>query len=117
MVAIGIGEPKHAIRVCGKLAPSVACLTDSTVASHQTYGIRRGGLGQLISPQVVAAGFRAAQKGFVPEASTGDTTMMPANFLVDREGVIRWLYYAKHAGDHPNLDEILAVGRTLTATP
>lgn len=114
-MAIGIGEPKHAIRVCGKLAPSVECLTDTTVKSHQTFGIQRGGLGQLVSPQVIAAGVRAAQKGFVPEAATGDQTMMPANFLVDTEGIVRWLYYGKHAGDHPNLDEILGVARSLTA--
>jgi hypothetical protein len=57
------GEPKHAERYCGKLAPSITCLTNETTMPYETYGLQQGKLGELMSPAVVVASVRALARG------------------------------------------------------
>ncbi len=113
VVAIGLGEPKHAERYCGKLAPQATCLTDSTNGSHFSYGIGRATVGAFVNPALIRAGVRATGGKHFPGTPTGDVALLPATFLVDREGIIRYAYYSEHAGDHPVLADLLAAGAAL----
>lgn len=107
VVAIGLGKPEHAARFCGKLAPSLTCLTNEEPDLNHTYGLTQGGLLQLLSPSALRNGARAASKGFSQGQSTGDTRMLPGTFVVDTSGIIRYAYYSENAGDHPNITELL----------
>ncbi len=111
-----MGEPKHAERYCGKLAPSVDCLTDETTAPYLTYGLSRGGAKELMSFDVAKAAVRAMARGNVQGKTIGDAQMMPGTFVIDRQGIIRYSYYSAHAGDHPPISALLAGGRE-TAQP
>lgn len=114
IVAIGLGEPKHARHFCGKLAPHLTCYVDQDKTAYQTYGLRQGGLKELASPSVVLATARAIAKGNVQGEATGDTKMLPGTFIVDAQGIIRFTHYSSHAGDHPSLSALLKIGRGLT---
>jgi peroxiredoxin len=35
--------------------------------------------------------------------------MLPGTFIVDQQGIIQYAYYSEHAGDHPEVGELLAV--------
>lgn len=107
VVAVALGEPKHARRYCPQLAPSVTCLCNSGTEAHQSYGLKRGNLLQLAGPQVMASAFRAVQDGYSQGETTGDVTMLSATFVVDQQGLIQYAYYNKFAGDHPNLTGLL----------
>lgn len=108
-----MGEPKHARRYCGKLAPSVDCLTDPGTEPYKAYGLRRAKGGEVMSFDVMRAGMRATAEGFTAGAPSGDVMMMPGNFIVDRDGIVRYVFKAKHIADHPRIKDVVAVGREL----
>lgn len=113
LAAVGIGEPKHAQRYCGTLAPSVTCLANKTLEAYRAFGLKQGGVGQLIGPAVLAAGARAAGRGHTQGETTGNSFMLGGVFVVDRGGVIRFADYDEYAGDHPVFAHILAAARDL----
>jgi hypothetical protein len=39
-------------------------------------------------------------KGYVPLVIKGSMTTMPADFLVDKQGIIQVAHYGKDEGDH-----------------
>jgi len=49
---------------------------------------------------------RAMFKGYVPTTIKGSMTTMPADFLIDREGIIQVAYYGKDEGDHLPFDTV-----------
>jgi peroxiredoxin len=113
VVSVAMGEPKHAERYCGKLAPSITCLTNETTMPYETYGLQQGKLGELMSPAVVVASARALARGSSRGETIGDAKMLPGTFIVDRHGIIQYTYYSKHAGDHPDIADLIAAANTL----
>ncbi len=108
IVAVGIGEPKHAQHYCPMLAPSATCLVGRGVEAHVAYGLKRGGLLELAGPEVMVAGLRASAKGIRQGVPTGDPAMLSGTFLVDSDGVIQFAFYSGHAGEHLDLSALLA---------
>jgi hypothetical protein len=104
-----MGETKHSQRYCGQLAPSVNCLVHENAAPYYAYGLQQGGIKELMSLEVIKAGFRAAQSGFVPDKVVGDARMMPGTFIVNTQGIIEFAFYSTHAGEHAKFDDILAI--------
>lgn len=47
-------------------------------------------------------------KGYIPLVIKGRLTTMPADFLIDRNGVIKTAYYGKDEGDHLSFDLVKA---------
>lgn len=117
LAAVGIGEPKHAQRYCGTLAPSVTCLCNKTLEAYRAFGLKEGNLLQLAGPQVFAAGARAVAGGSVQGETTGNAFMLGGVFVVDQRGVIRFADYDEYAGDHPAFADILAAVRVLRLDP
>jgi hypothetical protein len=113
VVSVAMGEPKHAERYSGKLVPSIACLMNETTMPYQTYGLQQGTLGELISPAVVVASVKALARGGSQGEAIGDVKMLPGTFMVDKQGIIQYAYYSKHAGDHPKIADLIAAANTL----
>lgn len=108
MVAVALGEPKHAVRYCGSLAPSIDCFCNQTAEVYEAYGLQRGGVTTILNPGLAVASLRAASRGHVQGKPTGDVKMLPGTFIVDTDGIIRYAYYSSHAGDHPDLTAVCA---------
>jgi peroxiredoxin len=108
-----MGQPKHAKRYCGNLAPSMTCLTDETTLPYEIYGLQQGKLAELISPSVVAASVRALARGSSQGKTIGDAKMLPGTFIVDQQGIIQYAYYSQHAGDHPRIDDLIEAANAL----
>lgn len=104
-----MGETKHVRRYCGQLAPSIGCLVHEDAAPYYAYGLQQGGIKELMSLQVIKAGFRAAQAGFKPEKVIGDGRMMPGTFIINTQGIVEYAFYSTHAGDHPDLETIITI--------
>jgi peroxiredoxin len=116
-VAIGLGQPKHARQFGDKLAPSILCLTNEEPDLYDAFGIGRGNPLRLISPDAIKAGARAASQGFTQGKATGDAMRLTATFIVDEQGIVRYAHYGKHAGDHADIDEVLASWRQESPAP
>lgn len=112
VVAVGLGRPAHAQRYCPRLAPSVVCLVGQGSSAHLAYGLRRGGVMQLAGPQVVGSALRAAAQGLRQGQTTGDRALLSGSFVIGQDGAVRAAFYSRHAGDHPDLAEMVrAIGR------
>jgi len=114
VVAIGLGEPRHAAYFGPRLAPSVVCLSWATPEAHAAYGIGRASLGSLAQPGLAAAATRAIAGGHVQGKATGDARVLSGTFLIDTTGVIRFAHYARFPGDDPAIDDILAAAATIS---
>lgn len=110
---MGIGEPKHAKRYCGKLAPDIDCFTNKHTKMYRLYGLENSGYGQLVNGSYLKAVARATLRGHRQGRATGNVAMLPGTFVVDVHGVIQFAHYSKHVGDHPKMADITAVGRRL----
>ncbi|MBL8057817.1 MAG: redoxin domain-containing protein [Anaerolineales bacterium] len=113
LAAIGIGEPKHAQRYCGSLAPSVTCLVNKSLEAYRAYGLKQGQVLQLVGPQVLAAGARAVGHGHTQGETTGNALMLGGVFVIDGQGIVRFADYDEYAGDHPVFAHILHAAREL----
>jgi hypothetical protein len=47
-------------------------------------------------------------KGYLPTTVKGSLTTMPADFLVDKEGVIQVAHYGNDEGDHLPFEQVKA---------
>ena len=73
---------------------------------HSVFGVLKGMI--LRMPRLMYGMFA---KGYLPLRMQGSMTTMPADFLVDRAGVIREAYYGKDEGDHLPFERILGFAR------
>jgi hypothetical protein len=113
VVAVGLGEPKHAALFGPRLAPSVTCLTRPTPEAHFAYGIGRTGAESLLQPGMLSAALKAAAGGQRQGKATGDTRVLSATFVIDRAGVIRFAHYARFPGDDPHIEDLLRAAEAL----
>ena len=67
---------------------------------HSVLGVLKGIIFRL--PTMITS----MLKGYVPTSIKGSLTTMPAEFLVDRDGVIQTVYYGKDEGDHLPFDKV-----------
>jgi peroxiredoxin len=113
VVAVGLGEPKHAAHFGPRLAPSVTCLSRPTAEAHSAYGIGRAGADALIQPGLYAAALKAASGGHMQGKATGDARVLSGTFLVDASGTIRYAHYARFPGDDPQLEDLLRAAEAM----
>lgn len=88
--------------------PEARAVADSPKTFYTAFGIERGGLKEMLGPEVWACGIRAASKGHTGGIPVGDPWMMPGAFLVQGDQII-WRHTFRHAGDHPDFAKIAGV--------
>ena len=82
--------------------------SDTKAVSYKSYGVGHSFMGMLSGmflrmPTLMKAMF----KGYLPLTIDSSLTRMPADFIIDEEGIVLVAYYAKDEGDHLNINEIL----------
>ena len=97
---------------CRQRGVQLECLGDPELAGYDAVGLERGGVKELASPKVAIAGLRAAAKGQLPGKPEGDTTLMPATFVVDSEGKVRFAHYNADQSDNPPMEPVLEAVRS-----
>ena len=117
LVTLALGEPKHAERYCGKLAPHLDCYADNKNDGYYAWGLRQGTAGEFFSQSlnVLKASAKAFAAGHVQGAATGDTRMLPGTFIIDRQGVVQYAYYSQYAGDDPEINVLVNEAHRLQA--
>ena len=116
VVAVGLGQPKHARQFGDRLAPSVDCVTREEPELHAGYGIGRANMLRLLAPDAIKAGIDAAGRGHTQGQTTGDAQRLPATFIIDADGIVRYAYYGKFAGDNPDLAAVIRQWREANET-
>ncbi len=113
VIAVGMGQPKHARRICGRLAPGLTCLTDEAHEAYARYGLRQMRATEALSFGMLKAAGRALAAGHMQGQAIGDARMLPGTFIIDREGIVLFAHYSSHAGDHPAIADLLRAAATL----
>lgn len=110
VVAIFESSPENLRRFATRHAAPFAVLADEHGVCYREYGIERslagtvkGMVGRL--PTLLQAMF---VRGYLPWRIRGHLTTMPADFLVDEQGVIRTAWYGRDEGDHLPLADVRA---------
>ena len=109
LLAVGLGDSKHAERYCGKIAPSLTCFAATTNDPYYAWGLYQRTREQLVEHgmDIMKASFKALLNWQIQGVATGDINMLPGTFIVDRAGIIRYAYYGQYAGDDPAIDVLL----------
>lgn len=113
MVAVTMGDPRGAKALCDRMNVPFPCLADADRAGYKAFGLRRGTGMEVMGPANWAAGMRAAAKGHLPSAPVGDPMQLPGTFIIDRDGIVQYARYARHASDHPEVSELVRALRGL----
>lgn len=82
-------------------------LADEENKYYREYGIEHSVFGMLKGmvlrmPTLLKGMFQ----GYIPTTIKGSITTMPADFLIDREGVVQVVHYGKDEGDHLSFEKI-----------
>lgn len=82
-------------------------LADESNKYYKEYGIEHSVAGMLKGmvfrfPTLL----KGMLKGYVPLRFKGSLITMPADFLIDRDGIIQVAYYGEDEGDHLAFDEV-----------
>jgi len=80
------------------LSGSVVMLNNGI--EHSIVGVIKGMLFRV--PTLL----RGMEKGYIPTTIKGSMTTMPADFLVDADGIVHQEYYGKDEGDHLPFEKI-----------
>ena len=107
-VAIFDSSLENLQRHAGKHQAPFPILADKENVYYREYGIEHSVLGVfkgmiMRMPTLLKGMFI---KGYVPLVIKGSMTTMPADLLVDEDGVVQVAHYGKDEGDHLPFDEI-----------
>jgi hypothetical protein len=96
-----MGKPAEAAEFCQRQRLPFRCLSDPARTLYRAYGLRRGSTSEIMGPETVLAGFRAAAKGYFPSVPVQDVYQLGGVFLIGTDGTVRYAHYPRHAGDNP----------------
>jgi peroxiredoxin len=101
---------------CRQREVELECLGDPDRAAYDAVGLERGGVRELATPKIGIAAIRAAREGaLVGDAKGGDRRLMPATFVVGRDGRVLFAHYHRDQSDNPPVEPVLdAVRRAST---
>ena len=105
VITMGSVEQTAAFRGRNKL-PFV-CLADPERLAYQAYGVPRASVLQVAGPAVWAGGLKATLRaGFAKPV--GDVLQLHGSFIVDTQGVLRFIHLPKHSADQPTNRQLIA---------
>ncbi|MGN6698372.1 MAG: AhpC/TSA family protein [Thermomicrobiales bacterium] len=81
--------------------PAVRGIADPDRQLYRAFGIKRGSLRELASPDVIACAVRARAHGNRGGKPVGDPRLMPGLFLVAGDRIL-WQHRYRHFGDQPD---------------
>jgi hypothetical protein len=110
-----IGDREKADQFCGLYGAAARCIADPDKSSYAAMGLESYNLLKLFTdPELKkrrkennAAGFKQNWG----ETKLKDSAQLPGVALIDRGGVVRWIYRGKHPGDLPTMNALLDVAR------
>ena len=112
------GDKKEAKEFCGALGAETLCIADPLRRSYQMMGFERAPLTSVLFPskelkerrrEVRAKGFKQDWKNTFRR--NGDALQLPGAALIDRSGIVRWIYRGSHTGDLPPVTTLLSIAK------
>lgn len=83
-------------------------ISDREKKFYQLYDVKAGGLGAMLSPNVLKETVKATFKGKMHGAFEGDEFQIPASFVVGTDGKVHFAYYGRDVADFGDVAELIA---------
>jgi len=112
LIAVFHSPPENIASFVGTQNPPFPIVADPTLELYQRYGVAPRIFG-LLHLRVFWRAFRGLFAGFIPWKIDTPVHMVPADFLVDPEGLIYQAYYGDAVSDHIPFDDVRTFGADL----
>ncbi len=107
LILVHQSPPERSDAFFAKHAPNARVIADTSGALYDEFALGHGGFWELFGPVVWWRGFLAMLRGHFIGRMGADPLRMPGVFLVRGREVL-WSHRARHAGDHPDFDQVRA---------
>ena len=87
------------------LDPDAVAIADPEAELYSALGVERGGWREMFGLASWRAGLRAVRRGHFINRKIGDPWTLPTVLAVAKHHVV-WEFRGRHAGDHPDIDEL-----------
>ncbi len=97
--------------------PHPQCLTlvpDPAGTLYHDFGVNKGTVFQYLALPVLKAANRAKKEGYKHGAKEGEERQLPAEFIVDPTGIIRFARYGSNIADSASLAELMQIKEGLS---
>ncbi len=91
-----------------RMAIPFLCLADPERRAYHAYGLTRGRLREIAGPAVWLGGLKAIVRGGAGKP-VGDVRQMHGSFVIDRNGIIRYIHRPTNSADRPTNDQLIEV--------
>jgi peroxiredoxin Q/BCP len=107
LVAVYQSPPRSVIRWVSQKRPPLRLVTDPEQTLYALYGLECSWLG-IPTPRVSARTLKAGALGISlnPLHAEGPIHRLPADFLIEKSGVVREVHYGKDISDHISLAKV-----------
>ncbi|HVL96162.1 MAG TPA: AhpC/TSA family protein [Solirubrobacteraceae bacterium] len=107
LVLIGQATPRAAAHFRRKQGLDLPVLADEKRVSYRAAGLRRGSVGDLLSPSVVTSGIaKAVRTRQLQGRPVGDVAQLGGAHVIAPGGRPVWSHVSQDAADNPGIDEI-----------
>ncbi len=107
IVFVSMGSPEQTEAFRSELSSPHRYICDPERVLYHHFGVRRGGLVNLLHPQVFIRGIGAAMSQGMQAKPQSDPMQLPGVVVIDTTGDVTWEHQARHAADNPSGEEIL----------
>lgn len=113
VAVVSMGTPEECARFRQKQRLNVPVLSDPERAAYRAYGLAEGTTGQVMGMPELVEGFKLVLRGLLPGRSRGNPRQLAGDFLIDRDGTLRYARRSRRASDLPSPDALLAAAHEL----
>nr|MBF6591131.1 redoxin domain-containing protein [Ktedonobacterales bacterium] len=114
VVLIGLGTPEEARDFRTRLALPFPILSDPERLSYRRYGLLRMSGGRESNPRGAVRLVKAIVRYGGAYSAHQDMTQLGGVFVVDRAGLLRFVYRSERTSDHPPTADLI---RAVTPSP
>lgn len=107
---VGMGRPEASARFRRRYDLPFPVLADPDRTAYRAYGL---GEGPVLGWPELTGGFRLAMHGVLPGLRAGDARQLAGDFLIDRDGIVRYVRRSRRPADIPSPDALLAAAHEL----
>lgn len=105
VIAVFQSPPESIAQHVGRQDAPFPIVADPSMTFYKRFGVENSWMG-FFSVAVLAAGFKALARGFLPGRVDGRIDRVPADFLIDETGRIAVAHYGKNIDDHLPLVDV-----------
>jgi len=107
IIAVFQSSTDKVFQYVGKQQPPFPIIPDPDRSLYQLYGVESSwsGMAKAFIGRIPEIS-KAISRGFTPGSMEGEKHRLPADFIINRNGIILNAYYGEDIGDHLSFEEI-----------